>query len=55
MSPGVRPSRPLSKLDELDVPVDLIVMDQAKAEQRATERGTMVARALREGRLLAQT
>ncbi|HYV14928.1 MAG TPA: nucleotidyltransferase domain-containing protein [Conexibacter sp.] len=44
-----------SELDELEVPVDLIVMDEAKAEQRAVERGTMVARALREGRLLAQT
>jgi predicted nucleotidyltransferase len=44
-----------SELDELEVPVDLIVMDQAKAEQRAVERGTVVSRALREGRLLAQT
>jgi predicted nucleotidyltransferase len=26
-----------SELDELDVPVDLIVMDEAKAEQRAVE------------------
>jgi predicted nucleotidyltransferase len=43
------------ELDELDVPIDLIVMDEAKAEQRALERGTMVAHALREGRLLAQT
>ncbi len=44
-----------SELDELEVPVDLIVMDEAKAERRAVERGTVVARALREGRLLAQT
>jgi predicted nucleotidyltransferase len=44
-----------SELDELEVPIDLIVMDQAKADQRAGERGTMVERALREGRLLAQT
>jgi uncharacterized protein len=44
-----------SELDELDVPIDLIVMDEARADQRAEERGTMVERALREGRLLAQT
>lgn len=44
-----------SELDELEVPIDIIVMDQAKADQRAGERGTMVERALREGRLLAQT
>jgi uncharacterized protein len=44
-----------SELDELDVPIDLIVMDEAKAEQRAVERGTVVAHALREGRLLVQT
>ena len=44
-----------SELDELDVPIDLVVMDEAKAERRAVVRGTMVERALREGRLLAQT
>ena len=44
-----------SQLDELEVPVNLIVMDKAKADQRAGERGTMVERALREGRVLAQT
>lgn len=44
-----------SELDELDVPIDVIVMDKAKADRRAEERGTMVERALREGRLLAQT
>lgn len=43
------------ELDDLEVPIDLIVMDQAKADQRAGERGTMVERALREGRLLART
>jgi predicted nucleotidyltransferase len=44
-----------SELDDLEVPIDVIVMDKAKADQRAGERGTMVERALREGRLLAQT
>jgi uncharacterized protein len=44
-----------SELDDLEVPIDIIVMDKAKADQRAGERGTMVERALREGRLLAQT
>lgn len=44
-----------SQLDDLDVPIDVIAIDEAKAERRALERGTMVERALREGRLLAQT
>ena len=44
-----------AELDDLEVPIDVVVMDQAKADQRAGERGTMVERALREGRLLAQT
>jgi predicted nucleotidyltransferase len=44
-----------AELDDLEVPIDVVVMDQAKADQRAGERGTMVGRALREGRLLAQT
>lgn len=44
-----------SQLDDLEVPIDIVVMDQAKPDQRAGERGTMVERALREGRLLAQT
>jgi hypothetical protein len=37
------------------VPIDVIVVDEAKAKRRAVVRGTMVERALREGRLLAQT
>lgn len=44
-----------AELDDLEVPIDVVVMSQAKADQRAAERGTMVERALREGRLLAQT
>jgi len=43
------------ELRGLGVPIDLIVMDEAKASRRATVPGTMVERALREGRLLAQT
>jgi predicted nucleotidyltransferase len=40
-----------AELDDLEVPIDVVVMDQAKADQR----GMMVERALREGRLLAET
>jgi predicted nucleotidyltransferase len=43
------------ELRGLGVPIDVIVMDEAKASRRATVPGTMVERALREGRLLAQT
>jgi uncharacterized protein len=37
------------------VPVDVIVMDEALAERRSKVRGTMVNRALREGRVVAQS
>jgi len=43
------------ELRGLGVPIDVIVMDEAKARRRAAVPGTMVERALREGRLLAQT
>jgi predicted nucleotidyltransferase len=43
------------ELRGLGVPIDVVVMDEAKAKRRAGVRGTMVERALREGRLLAQT
>jgi hypothetical protein len=43
------------ELRGLGVPIDVIVMDEAKAKRRAAVPGTMVKRALREGRLLAQT
>jgi predicted nucleotidyltransferase len=43
------------ELRGLGVPIDVIVMDVAKAKRRAAVPGTMVERALREGRLLAQT
>lgn len=43
------------ELDALEVPIDVVVVDEAKAERRAAMRGTMIERALREGSLLAQT
>lgn len=43
------------ELDTLDVPIDIVVVDEAKADRRAAMRGTMIERALREGRLLVQT
>jgi predicted nucleotidyltransferase len=39
----------------LGVPVDVIVMDEALAERRAKVKGTMVDRALREGRVVAES
>lgn len=36
-------------------PVDVIVMDEALVQRRAKVRGTMVDRALREGRVVAQS
>lgn len=37
----------------LEVPVDIIVVDEDKARRRSKVAGTMVERALREGRVLA--
>lgn len=37
------------------VPVDVIVMDEALVQRRAKVRGTMVDRALREGRVVAKS
>jgi predicted nucleotidyltransferase len=42
-------------LGDFNAPVDLIVMDAGLAERRAKVRGTMVHRALREGRVLAES
>ena len=42
-------------LTGLEVPVKVLVMDAAAAEQRAKMRGTMVDRALREGRIVAES
>jgi uncharacterized protein len=36
-------------------PVDVIVVDEALAQRRAKVRGTMVERALREGRIVAES
>jgi predicted nucleotidyltransferase len=42
-------------LGDFNAPVDVIVMDAALADRRAKVRGTMVHRALREGRVLAES
>jgi uncharacterized protein len=42
-------------LRDLRVPVDVVVMDEALAGRRAKVKGTMVDRALREGRVVAQS
>ncbi len=42
-------------LRDLHVPVDVIVMDESLAERRAKVKGTMVDRALREGRVVAES
>jgi predicted nucleotidyltransferase len=42
-------------LRDLRVPVDVIVMDEALAQRRAKVKGTMVDRALREGRVVAES
>jgi predicted nucleotidyltransferase len=42
-------------LGDVGAPVDVIVMDVALAERRSKVRGTTVDRALREGRLVAES
>ncbi len=42
-------------LGDFAAPVDLIVMDAALAGRRAKVRGTMVDRAIREGRVIAKS
>lgn len=42
-------------LGDFGAPVDVIVMDEALAERRSKVRGTMVDRALREGRIVAES
>jgi predicted nucleotidyltransferase len=44
-----------SELGDLLVPIDVVVVDRERARRRAAVRGTMVERALREGRILADT
>ena len=43
------------ELGDLRVPIDVIVVDWKLARRRAAVRGTLVGRALREGRVLADT
>ena len=42
-------------LSDLLVPIDVVVIDRERARRRAAVRGTLVERALREGRVLADT
>jgi predicted nucleotidyltransferase len=42
-------------LREFGVPVDVIVMDEGLVERRSKVKGTMVDRALREGRIVAES
>jgi predicted nucleotidyltransferase len=42
-------------LGDFGAPVDVIVMDQALVDRRLKVRGTMVDRALREGRVVAES
>jgi len=44
-----------SELRGLGVPIDVLVMDRDRAERRKAVKGTMIERALREGRELAHT
>ena len=41
-------------LGDIQVPVDLVVLDEALAERRAKVPGTMVYHAMRDGRVIAQ-
>jgi predicted nucleotidyltransferase len=43
------------QLDDLHAPIDVIVVAEDVARRRSVVRGTVVERALREGRLLAKT
>ena len=44
-----------AELGDLLVPIDVVVVDRDRAVRRAAVRGTLVERALREGRVLADT
>ncbi len=44
-----------AELGDLLVPIDVVVVDRARATRRAAVRGTLVECALREGRVLAHT
>lgn len=53
--PGEEAIRLRRTLRGLGVPADVIVVDEALARRRAVVAGTIVERALREGRVLADT
>jgi uncharacterized protein len=42
-------------LGDIGVPVDIVVLDEVLAARRATVPGTMVHKALRDGRVIAET
>jgi predicted nucleotidyltransferase len=48
-------SRLRRALGDIEVPVDIIVLDEALAARRAKVPGTMVYHALRDGRVIAQS
>jgi predicted nucleotidyltransferase len=43
------------ELSDVLAPIDIVVIDRGQARRRAAVRGTLVERALREGRVLADT
>jgi predicted nucleotidyltransferase len=43
------------ELADVTAPIDVVVIDRSLARRRAAVRGTLVERALREGRVLADT
>jgi uncharacterized protein len=51
---AVESTRLRDELDDLRAPIDVIVVSEDVARRRAVVRGTVVDRALREGRVLAQ-
>jgi uncharacterized protein len=54
-NPAVESARLRGELDELRTPIDVVVVAEDVARRRAVVRGTVVDRALREGRVLAHT
>jgi predicted nucleotidyltransferase len=52
---AVESARLRSQLDDLRAPIDVIVVAEDIARRRAVVRGTVVERALREGKVLAQS
>jgi predicted nucleotidyltransferase len=49
---AVESTRLRDELDDLRTPIDVVVVSEAVARRRAAVRGTVVDRALREGRVL---